>query len=68
VPAGFIHRAGGKKIIEHIAAGETVEGYFQQTQIVEERINQNVFVETEEGDPRNVIISFVPARLNCRAT
>lgn len=56
VPAGFINLADGLKIKERLDAGETVEAHFQQTQIVEERITQNVFVETEEGDPHNVIM------------
>ncbi|WYZ42721.1 hypothetical protein EsH8_VI_000420 [Colletotrichum jinshuiense] len=56
VPAGFINLADGLKIKERLDAGETIEAHFQQTQIVEERITQNVFVETEEGDPHNVII------------
>nr|XP_036579865.1 peptidase family M28 [Colletotrichum truncatum]KAF6787545.1 peptidase family M28 [Colletotrichum truncatum] len=56
VPAGFINLADGVKIRERLDAGETVEAHFQQTQIVEERITQNVFVETEEGDPHNVIM------------
>ncbi|KAJ0163829.1 Leucine aminopeptidase 2 [Colletotrichum tanaceti] len=56
VPAGFINLADGLKIKERLDAGETVQGHFQQTQIVEERITQNVFVETEEGDPHNVIM------------
>ncbi|OHW92567.1 peptidase family M28 protein [Colletotrichum incanum] len=56
VPAGFINLSDGLKIKERIDAGETVEARFQQTQVVEERITQNVFVETEEGDPHNVIM------------
>ncbi|ROT40411.1 aminopeptidase Y [Sodiomyces alkalinus F11] len=56
VPAGFITLADGEALVERIEAGETVEAYFQQTQIVEERITQNVIVETEEGDPHNVIV------------
>lgn len=39
-----------------LEAGETLEAYFQQTQIIEERITQNIFVETEGGDPNNVIV------------
>ncbi|KAK2728925.1 peptidase family M28 [Colletotrichum kahawae] len=42
--------------IERLDAGESVTARFQQTQIVEERITQNVFVETEEGDPHNVVM------------
>ncbi|KAK1569695.1 peptidase family M28 [Colletotrichum navitas] len=56
VPAGFINLADGLRIKERLDAGETVVAHFQQTQIVEERITQNVLVETEEGDPHNVIM------------
>ncbi|KAH0428804.1 hypothetical protein CcaCcLH18_08791 [Colletotrichum camelliae] len=56
VPAGFINLADGVRIKERLDAGESVTARFQQTQIVEERITQNVFVETEEGDPHNVVM------------
>jgi Zn-dependent M28 family amino/carboxypeptidase len=56
VPAGFINLADGQKIKERIEAGEKVEGYFQQSQTIEERITQNVIAETTGGDPRNVIM------------
>ncbi|OLN97147.1 putative leucine aminopeptidase 2-like protein 1 [Colletotrichum chlorophyti] len=56
VPAGFINMVDGEKIKERLQKGEKIEAYFQQTQIVEERITQNVFVETEEGDPHNVVV------------
>ncbi|KAH7312733.1 aminopeptidase Y [Stachybotrys elegans] len=56
VPAGFIRLVDGQRLAERITAGETVEAHFQHVQIVEERITQNVFVETEEGDPHNVIM------------
>lgn len=55
-PTGFIHKADGEAIIARIEAGETVEAYFQQTQLVEQRVTQNVFVETADGDPSNVIM------------
>uniref|UniRef100_L2FMY5 Peptide hydrolase n=1 Tax=Colletotrichum fructicola (strain Nara gc5) TaxID=1213859 RepID=L2FMY5_COLFN len=56
VPAGFINLADGLRIKERLDSGESVTARFQQTQIVEERITQNVFVETEEGDPHNVVM------------
>jgi hypothetical protein len=56
VPAGFIYKADGEALLARLEAGETIETYFQQTQTVEERITQNVFVETEQGDPSNVIV------------
>lgn len=56
VPAGFIARDDGLALLARLEAGEDVSVYFQQTQVVEERITQNVFVETEGGDPDNVIV------------
>ncbi|KAK1997652.1 peptidase family M28 [Colletotrichum falcatum] len=56
VPAGFINLVDGLRIKERLDAGEPITAHFQQTQIIEERITQNVFVETEEGDPHNVIM------------
>ncbi|KAH8171556.1 peptidase family m28 domain-containing protein [Sarocladium implicatum] len=56
VPAAFINRVDGLAWTEKIEAGETVEAFFQQTQIVEERLTHNVFVETEDGDPDNTIV------------
>ena len=56
VPAAFINRVDGLAWTEKIEGGETVEAFFQQTQIVEERLTHNVFVETEDGDPDNTIV------------
>jgi hypothetical protein len=56
VPGGFINLDDGEALRARIEAGEAVEAYFQQTQIVEERITQNVFTETRDGDPNNVIM------------
>lgn len=56
VPAGFINLEDGEKLKERINAGETVTAHFQQTQTIEERVTQNVFVETAGGDPNNVIM------------
>ncbi|KAI8724302.1 Peptide hydrolase [Fusarium sp. LHS14.1] len=56
VPAGFITLADGVKIKERLEAGETLTAHFQQSQTIEERITQNVFAETQGGDPRNVIM------------
>ena len=56
MPGGFINQVDGHAIKERLEAGETIEAYFQQTQVIEERITQNVFVETEGGDPDNVIV------------
>ncbi|CRK49031.1 hypothetical protein BN1723_016985 [Verticillium longisporum] len=56
VSTGFIRKADGEALVARIQAGEKVVGFFQHDQLVEERITQNVFVETEEGDPHNVIV------------
>ncbi|KAK0614765.1 hypothetical protein B0T14DRAFT_593379 [Immersiella caudata] len=56
VPGGFINLADGLRIKERLVAREKVQAYFQQTQIVEQRETENVFVETEDGDAENVII------------
>ncbi|KAI0400625.1 peptidase family M28 [Xylaria palmicola] len=56
VPAGFINQADGLALKERLQAGEKIEAYFQQDQIVEERITQNVFLESEGGDPNNVVV------------
>ena len=56
VPVGFINKADGEKLVERLQGGETIEAFFKHIQVVEERITQNVFVETEDGDPNNVIV------------
>jgi hypothetical protein len=55
-PAGFISKADGDKLVARIKAGEEVEAYYKHLQTVEERITQNVFVETDAGDEENVIV------------
>lgn len=56
VPGGFINQADGLALKTRLQAGEKIEAYFQQDQIVEERITQNVFLESKDGDPDNVIV------------
>lgn len=63
VPGGFINLVDGQRIKERLAAGEKLEGYFQQTQIIESRLTQNVFVETLDGDPDNVVVVSTPPSL-----
>jgi hypothetical protein len=53
---GYINKVDGEALVARLSAGEAVEAYFQQTQIVETRITQNVFTETTSGDPTNVIM------------
>ncbi|KAL2123651.1 hypothetical protein VTJ04DRAFT_16 [Mycothermus thermophilus] len=56
VPGGFINKVDGERIKARLDAGEKLEAYFQQTQTVENRTTQNLFVETIDGDPDNVIV------------
>ncbi|KAF2704065.1 aminopeptidase-like protein Y [Pleomassaria siparia CBS 279.74] len=56
VSAGYINKADGQVFVAKLQAGEEIEAYFQQTQTVETRITQNVFTETKEGDPANIIV------------
>jgi len=56
VSSGYINKADGETLVARLQAGEAIEAYFQQTQIVETRITKNVFTETKDGDPTNVIV------------
>jgi hypothetical protein len=56
VPAGYINQDDGQALVERLNAGEEIEAYFQQTQVIETRITQNVFAETTEGDDSNVVM------------
>ncbi|KAI1196796.1 peptidase family M28 [Nemania serpens] len=56
VPAGFINQADGIALKARLQAGEKIKAYFQQDQIVEQRTTQNVFLESKDGDPDNVIV------------
>ncbi|KAL8297750.1 hypothetical protein RB600_002665 [Gaeumannomyces tritici] len=54
--AGLINRVDGLAAKARLEAGEKISVYFQQTQLFEERKTHNIFVETEDGDPNNVIV------------
>lgn len=56
VSTGFINKADGVALVTRLQGGEAIEASFQQTQVVETRITQNVFTETIEGDAENVIM------------
>lgn len=56
VAGAYINKADGEALRARIEAGEDVEAYFQQTQIVETRITQNIFTETKDGDETNTIM------------
>ncbi|KAF2220785.1 hypothetical protein BDZ85DRAFT_31361 [Elsinoe ampelina] len=56
VPSGFINQDDGEALRTRLLAGEVIEPYFQHTQTVETKITQNVFAESNGGDPNNVIM------------
>lgn len=56
VSSGFINQVDGQSLREKLLAGEQLTAYFQQTQLIEEKITQNVFAETKGGDPENVVM------------
>ncbi|KAF4465044.1 peptidase family M28 [Fusarium albosuccineum] len=56
VPSGYIRYASGISLKDRIESGETVVATFQHTQLYEKRTTENLLVETDEGDPENVII------------
>jgi hypothetical protein len=56
VPAGFINLVDGLALKNRLEAGETLEAHFQQDQVVENRVTQNVFLESDDGDDDNVIV------------
>ncbi|EDU46237.1 leupeptin-inactivating enzyme 1 precursor [Pyrenophora tritici-repentis] len=56
VSTGYINLSDAEPLVARLQAGEAVTAYFQQTQTVETRITQNVFTETKDGDPTNVIM------------
>jgi hypothetical protein len=55
-PSGFINQDDGEALVARLEAGEEIEAYFQHTQVVEERITQNVFAESKGGNEENVIM------------
>lgn len=56
VSSGFINQADGWALRDRLLAGEAITAFFQQTQTIEEQTTQNVFAETLDGDPENVIM------------
>ncbi|KAJ4286697.1 hypothetical protein N0V90_012949 [Kalmusia sp. IMI 367209] len=56
VPTGYINQADGQALVARLAAGESITAHFQQTQTIGTRITQNIFAETIDGDPNNVIM------------
>jgi hypothetical protein len=56
VPSALIQQKEGRELVRFLESGVILNGYFQQTQIVENKTTQNVFAETVGGDPRNVIM------------
>ncbi|KAF2467161.1 aminopeptidase-like protein Y [Lindgomyces ingoldianus] len=56
VPGGFINRVDGLALVSKLENRGRLEAYFQQTQVFETRITQNVFTETKDGDPNNIVM------------
>jgi Zn-dependent M28 family amino/carboxypeptidase len=56
VPGGYINKVDGEALVSRLQAGEEVTASFQQTQTIETKITQNIFTETKDGDPTNVIM------------
>lgn len=56
VPGGYINKVDGEALVARMQAGEQITAYFQQTQSIETKITQNIFSETKDGDPSNVIM------------
>lgn len=56
VSSGFINQDDGWALRDRLLAGEAITAFFQQTQTIEEQTTQNVFAETLDGDPENVIM------------
>lgn len=54
-PSGFINQDDGEALVARLEAGEEIEAYFQHTQTIEERITQNVFAESNEGDENSTL-------------
>lgn len=56
VPAALIDQEPGQALKKRLAAGEKVEARATIVQLIEERITQNVFVETKGGDASNLVV------------
>lgn len=61
VPTGFVNQHVGDPLKARLAAGEVLTTLFWEDEIVDRRVTQNVFAETEGGDEENVIIVSVPS-------
>ncbi|CZT43178.1 related to aminopeptidase Y precursor, vacuolar [Rhynchosporium secalis] len=55
-PGGFIDRVDGLPVVARLLAGESVQVAFQQTQLIETKITQNIIAETRAGDGDNVVM------------
>lgn len=55
-PTGGLNQVDGQALAARLTAGEALTAYFQQTQLIETRITQNVIVESESGDSKNVVM------------
>ncbi|KAK1700060.1 hypothetical protein BDP55DRAFT_215446 [Colletotrichum godetiae] len=56
VPTGFVNQYIGDPLKARLAAGEVLTALFWEAEVVDSRVTQNVFAETEGGDESNVIV------------
>ncbi|KAF6809188.1 peptidase family M28 [Colletotrichum sojae] len=56
VPTGFVNKYIGDPLRARLVAGEVLTTTFWEGTFVDSRVTQNVFAETEGGDPDNVIV------------
>ncbi|KAF9881659.1 hypothetical protein CkaCkLH20_00805 [Colletotrichum karsti] len=56
VPTGFVNKFIGDPLWDRLIAGEVPTASFWEDEFVDSRVTQNVFAETEGGDPENVIV------------
>lgn len=55
-PGVIIDQAPAQAIKARLDAGETVEATVEITQLIEERVTQNVYAETKGGDETNLLV------------
>ncbi|KAF2798016.1 aminopeptidase Y [Melanomma pulvis-pyrius CBS 109.77] len=56
VPTGFINRVEGLDIKARLEGGESIVAMFVTYDVLDTRVTQNIFVETEGGDPTKTVM------------
>ncbi|KAK1640814.1 hypothetical protein BDP81DRAFT_403045 [Colletotrichum phormii] len=56
VPTGFVNQYIGDPLKARLAAGEVLTALFWEAEVIDSRVTQNVFAETEGGDGNNVFV------------